>query len=140
MPLSVVELFGYAPEDKSPIAISQRSTSICPFIKSRCIKQFKSGLVSGACTLKPTNSGPVICCPNRLYASEYQVLLDVANDAFGEGMRLCHSAADANGDGNDVVVFGKRWGKELRLPSRLTGGGYFVDWIRAASRTVNARS
>jgi len=35
------------------------------------------------------------------------------------------------GDGRDVVVFGKHWGKELRLPSRISGGGYFVDWILA---------
>ncbi|MGD0814419.1 MAG: hypothetical protein ABSA83_12505 [Verrucomicrobiota bacterium] len=30
-----------------------------------------------------------------------------------------------------MVVFGKHWGKELRLPSRLEGGGYFIDWILA---------
>jgi len=66
-----------------------------------------------------------------MYAQDYQVLLDVAIDAFGGGMRLCHAPSDAMGDGRDVVVFGKHWGKELRLPSRLNGGGYFVDWILA---------
>lgn len=82
-------------------------------------------------TLKPTNAGPVICCPNRMYSQNYQVLLDVAKDAFGEGMRLCRTPSGAKGDGRDVVVFGKHWGKELRLPSWLSGGGYFVDWILA---------
>lgn len=131
MPLSVVELFGYAPEDTSAHAAGVRASSNCPFVGGRCIKQFKSGLVSGACTLKPTNSEPVICCPNRMYAEDYKVLLDVALDAFGTGMRLCRAPSHAAGDGRDVVVFGKHWGKELRLPSRLSGGGYFVDWILA---------
>lgn len=131
MPLSVVELFGYAPDDSSPVAVAARGSTDCPFVGDRCIKQFKSGLISGACTLKPSNSGPVICCPNRMYGSEYKVLLDVANDAFGNGMRLCHAAREAKGDGCDVVVFGKHWGKELRLPSRRKAGGYFVDWILA---------
>lgn len=131
MSLSIVELFGYAPDDNSPTAQAPRKSGQCPFVGGRCIKQFKSGLVSGACTLKPASSGPVICCPNRMYAQDYLVLLEVAVDAFGSGMRLCRKPADAKGDGKDVVVFGKHWGKELRLPSRRKGGGYFVDWILA---------
>jgi len=132
MPLKLIELFGYAPEDKTPAAQSLRSNSSCPFVHGKCIKKFKgSGLVSGACTLKPTESGPVICCPNRMYAEDYKVLLDVAVDAFGPGMRLCKKPADATCDGAHVVVFGKHWGKELRLPSRREGGAYFVDWILA---------
>ena len=131
MPLKLVELFGYSPEDQTEAASVFRKTYNCPFIGGRCIKQFKSGLVSGACTLKPTNSEPVICCPNRLYGDKYKVLLDVAIDAFGPEMRLCHNQSEAVGDGRDVIVFGKHWGKELRLPSRISGGGYFVDWILA---------
>jgi hypothetical protein len=131
MPLKLVELFGYAPEDNSEVAIEQRKSCNCPFIGGGCIKKFKSGLVSGACTLKPTTSEPVICCPNRLYGDAYKVLLDVAVDAFGPDMRLSRTQAESLGDGRDVVVFGKHWGKELRLPSRISGGGYFVDWILA---------
>jgi hypothetical protein len=66
-----------------------------------------------------------------MYADSYRVLLDVARAAFGPSARLCRTNADAKGDGLDVYVFGKRWGKELRLPSRGIGGGYFVDWILA---------
>ncbi|MGC3991540.1 MAG: NotI family restriction endonuclease [Chthoniobacteraceae bacterium] len=131
MSLRVFELFGYAPENESAVAANYRKRSECPFVGEVCIKRFKSGLVSGVCSLKPAKSGPVICCPNRMYAGEYKVLIDVANDAFGDGMRLCRTIADAKGDGKDVVVFGKRWGKELRLPNRGTGGGYFVDWVLA---------
>jgi hypothetical protein len=74
-----------------------------------------------------------------MYAEDYKVLVDVAVDAFGQGMRLCRKPADAICDGADVVVFGKHWGKELRLPNRIKGGGYFVDWILARlgkSRTL----
>lgn len=131
MPLSVVELFGYAPEDTSAAAQSPRATSNCPFVGGRCIKQFKSGLVSGACTLKPTNAGPVICCPNRMYAHDHRVLLEVSVDAFGPGMRLCRTPSERGADGCDVIVFGRHWGKELRLPNRVKGGGYFIDWILA---------
>ena len=131
MPLSIVELFGFAPDDQTPEVAAVRANASCPFVGGKCVKQFKSGLISGACALKPTNSGPVICCPNRMYAEDYKVLLDVARDAFGAGMRLCRTAANAAGDGTAVVVFGKRWGKELRLPNRIKGGGYFVDWILA---------
>lgn len=131
MPLSVIELFGYAPGDNSPAATVLRAEGRCPFVHGQCIKHLRSGLISGACTLKPTNSGPVICCPNRMYAENYKILLEVAIDAFGDGMRLCNKPADAVGDGNDVVVFGRHWGKELRLPNRVKGGGYFIDWILA---------
>jgi len=70
-----------------------------------------------------------------MYAHEYQILLDVAIDAFGPGVRLCRSLSDVHGDGKDIMVFGKRWGKELRLPSRGEGGGYFVDWVLALLNT-----
>jgi len=66
-----------------------------------------------------------------MYAGNYSVLLDVATACFGDGVRLCRSAEDAQRDGKDVQVFGKRWGKELRLPNRGVGGGYFVDWVLA---------
>src|SRR5260221_14317831 len=47
-----------------------------------------------------------------------------------EGYRARNPAKPA------IAVFGKRWGKELRLPSRAKKAGgkvgaYFVDWILA---------
>jgi Restriction endonuclease NotI len=129
--LRVVEFFGFNPQDSSATALGYRSGQKCPFVGGSCIKRFKSGTVSGACTVKPTTTGPVICCPNRMYAENYRVLLDIAQACFGSDVRLCHSTADSQGDGKDVQVFGKRWGKELRLPSRGKGGGYFVDWVLA---------
>jgi hypothetical protein len=46
------------------------------------------GILSGVCSLKPATSGPVICCPVRLYADDYQILRDVSMLAFGEELTL----------------------------------------------------
>lgn len=128
----VFEFFGFSPLDGSDTALAYRQSHECPFVGGLCIKTLrKSGIISGACTIKPVTSGPVICCPNRMYADGYRILLDVAHAAFGPDVRLCRTDADAKCDGQDVYVFGKRWGKELRLPNRGDGGGYFVDWILA---------
>lgn len=131
MSLRLFEFFGFDPLDTSELATRVRAARQCPFVGGTCIKVLKSGLISGACSVKPTMSGPVIICPNRMYAGDYAVLLDIALACFGPGARLCRSSADVQRDGHDVHVFGKRWGKELRLPSRGVGGGYFVDWILA---------
>ena len=131
MSLKLFEFFGFDPLDSSPAAKLVRETRQCPFVGGTCIKVLRSGLISGACSAKPATSGPVIICPNRMYAGDYAVLHDVAVACFGADIRLCHGPADAQRDGNDVQVFGKRWGKELRLPNRGIGGGYFVDWVLA---------
>ncbi len=131
MSLRLVEFFGYRPEDSSEAAKAARKDQMCPFAGSTCIKRFKSGTISGACSVKLTNSSPVICCPVRMYAEGHKVLQDVAEASFGAAARLCRKPSDMVGDGNDVHVFGKKWGKELRLPNRGKGGGYFVDWILA---------
>lgn len=111
----------------------ERKNSTCPFIESKCTKQLRDGTVSGVCSVKLVNSGPIICCPNRLYSQKYTALSDIASAAFGPGIDLI-CASDLGKIQNDrprVVVFGKRWGKELRLPQRGGRGGYFVDWILA---------
>ncbi len=133
MSLRIVEFFGYAPDDQSATAVAARRNKHCPFLEANCTKTLSDGLISGACTLQPATSGPVICCPNRLYAEDYRILSDVATSAFGEGTRLipAQEAARARHDGRNVAVFGKRWGKELRLPQKGGRGAYFVDWILA---------
>lgn len=133
MSLNVHEFFGFSPADNTAEAKEYRQLSSCPFVGGVCSKKFKSGTVSGACSVKQVNGGPVICCPNRMYAGNYQVLQNVAQSCFGGDARLCRTIGEAKGDGFDVHVFGKKWGKELRLPNRSVGGGggYFVDWILA---------
>jgi hypothetical protein len=141
MASNILELFGYSPRDTSPAAKEARRELRCPFLGQTCTKTLSDGTISGMCTLKPMTSGPVICCPVRLYANHYQILKDVAVQAFGGGIELVagidlkryraeHAGSSA------VAVFGKRWGKELRLPSRAKNvggkvGAYFVDWILA---------
>jgi hypothetical protein len=141
MASNITELFGYSPNDQSPAAQKARKSLECPFLGQTCTKTLNDGLISGVCTIKPMTSGPVICCPVRLYANNYQILKDVAVQAFGGGIDLM-TASDVtsyrtNNPGKAAIaVFGKRWGKELRLPSRAKKAGgqvgaYFVDWILA---------
>ena len=133
MALDFTEFFGYAPLDPHREAAAARNREQCPFVGGICIKHFGDSTISGSCVLKPTQSEPVICCPNRMYGNDYLVLQNVAESAFGTGVRLV-SATDLTEkafDGRTVAVFGKRWGKELRLPSRGARGSYFVDWVLA---------
>lgn len=133
MALNIIELFGYRPGDKSDVAEFARKSKMCPFVPEKCIKTFNDGVISGACSLKAVNSGPVICCPRRLYAGEYKILKDVAQTAFGENVNLfsVRNIKKISSQKINIVVFGKRWGKELRLPQRKGSGGYFVDWVLA---------
>jgi hypothetical protein len=141
MASNITELFGYSPYDQSPAAKQSRKSLECPFLRQTCTKTLSDGTISGMCTLKPMTSGPVICCPVRLYANDYQILKDVASQVFGAGLELVIAndvgGYRANNPGKGAIaVFGKRWGKELRLPSRAKKAGgkvgaYFVDWILA---------
>jgi hypothetical protein len=69
------------------------------------------------------------------------VLVDVAKKAFGENVELISGQSarhiHVEPPNAKVAVFGKRWGKELRLPNRGKVGGYFVDWVLAK---LNARN
>lgn len=131
----IIEFFGYAPDDQSHEATTARAEKTCPFLKATCQKTLSDGSVSGACTLKPVKGGPVITCPYRLYAEDYTALADVAEAAFGKGCELhpgpTAARASCEAGKHRIAVFGKRWGKELRLPNRGTSGGYFVDWVLA---------
>lgn len=131
----IIEFFGYGPEDRSESAVAARNKLECPFLYRQCVKTLSDGLISGACTLKPAKAGPVICCPIRLYSDNYEILRDVARASFGPEIPLVSGNAITEQTGECVAVFGKGWGKELRLPSRSKTGGksgaYFVDWVLA---------
>lgn len=135
MASNIIEFFGYDPSDSTEVALSARRGKVCPFIGDLCQKTLNDHSISGACTIKPKTSGPVIICPNRLYASNYSILSDVTKIAFGEEYPLLPGsdarAAAILEQKKKVAVFGKRWGKELRLPNRGRSGGYYVDWVLA---------
>ena len=133
MGLTLTEWFGFDLADDSLRAAEARSREHCPFIDARCTKRFRDNTVSGACSVAQSNNEPVIICPNRLYAEDYRVLSDICEVAFGPGMKLLHPsrARDVTHSGQYVVPFGRRFGKELQLPSASNdgAGGYYVDWI-----------
>ena len=131
MASNIIEFFGRDPRDRSAVAKKNRDNRHCPFLDDQCTKTLSDGEISGVCTLEPMTTGPVICCPIRLYANDYQILSDVAKVAFKRAIPLVA--------GNNipplkecVAVFGKRWGKELRIQNRgKRAGAYFVDWVLA---------
>lgn len=131
----IIEFFGFDPTDNSSEAANARRNKHCPFLNGQCLKTLSDRTISGACTLQPTRGNPVICCPIRLYANDYQILKDVARTAFGLEPSM-HPGAQAKrapvqSDRARVAVFGKQWGGELRLPTRGQTGGYYVDWVLA---------
>lgn len=127
----IVEFFGYSPDDTSNAAVQGRANHLCPFSGRTCTKTLNDGEISGACTLKPATMGPVICCPIRLYSDNYRILGDIVLTAFGSAIPLLPANQIAQRQGECIAVFGKGWGKELRLPNRGRSGGYFVDWVLA---------
>jgi len=88
MASNIVEFFGYNPGDQSAKARKARKSLECPFLGRTSTKTLSDGSISGVCTLKPMTSGPVICCPIRLYADDYRILKDVAAQAFSGGIDL----------------------------------------------------
>jgi hypothetical protein len=107
-------------------------------VDAKCIKP-----KHGACSLEQTAGDPIIICPNRLYANDHAILLDVAVHAFGPGVHLINAPSLKNlksnntVTGNEVVVFGKYFGSELSIPQpklakELIGkGAFFIDYILA---------
>lgn len=141
MPLTITEIFGYAPPDESPTVKEIRTTGTCPFTSKRCIKVFRdSGVVHGTCTVKTPSEEEVICCPKRLYAQQFKILTDVAVEAFGADLRMIppKDVFDTKGEQRRVVAFGSGWGKELRVPkSGDQKGSYSADWILALISEAN---
>lgn len=129
------DFFGYRANDQSNEAVSTAWSKTCPYLKEKCEKTLNDGEISGVCAIKPVKSGPVICCPIRLYADDYKVLSAVTRKAFGDDLELVPgrgaSATAKQRSRSLVAVFGKRWGGELRLPKKGGKGSYFVDWVLA---------
>jgi len=78
----------------------------------------------------------VICCANRLYDGNFQILKQVADKAFDADHRII-SPTEARtlrrqGGllGNEVVAFGRYFGQELPLPKAGgAAGAYYMDWV-----------
>lgn len=132
----ISELFGYRSIDQSNEALSQAKKQICPFLGTQCTKILsRTKTVSGVCSIKQVKSPEgVICCPNRLYANDYEMLRVVSKSAFNKSLNLYSgrmAVKKAIVEKGAVAVFGHGWGGELRLPKRQGTGSYFVDWVLA---------
>ena len=138
MALKIVEFFGFSPFD--PIARQFVESRKCPFVEDRCIKPRH-----GACSIvTPTETKPIICCPNRMYANDFQILKDIAREVFSiecnfigleEARRII---ADSNRTfvGNEVIMFGRYKAGELSLPTpsgqrSSETSKYYIDWVLA---------
>jgi len=135
MALRVIEFFGLSPLDITANKFVQSRR--CPFVDSDCIKPNH-----GACSVQQiTSDQPVICCPNRMYEDNYQILRDIATEVFQSSTLVTPSEVmertrsnDLTGD--EVAVFGRYWGQELPLPrpqksSANAARKYYVDWVLA---------
>ncbi|MEM9939363.1 MAG: NotI family restriction endonuclease [Pseudomonadota bacterium] len=120
MAAEIIEFFGYPPLHPNGVDLSDRHH--CPFVEERCTK------VRGACVIKQVTADPVIICPKRLYAQQFQILKDIAEEAFGVGTDLIDrregQARVSTGkySGNEVVVFGYGHGGELGIPAPSSPG------------------
>ena len=136
MARKIHEFFGFPALESTPESRIIRENELCPFVEGKCIKKIQlddERRICGVCSLKPPTSDPVVTCPQRMYAENYKILHEVADLAFGRPLDLMSSSKvmESSYDNDIVAVFGKGFGKELRLPKRGGTGSYFVDWILA---------
>jgi hypothetical protein len=88
-------------------------------------------MASGLCSASATKAQrAVICCPQRLYANDYQILRNVCSQAFGPAIPLLTNPTSAQIPSEGAAIpFGQRLGRELKVKSR--GSSYSFDWIIA---------
>lgn len=127
IPRSLIEVFGYAPNDITPRARKFWSLSACPFIGRACTKYDHTNTICyGTCAV--SNAGQdVIICPNRLYANNYETIRHVSEDAFGNlpFMLFDEYLKKEIGFLNCVVALGQNSGREVKL-SKMS-----MDWVLA---------
>lgn len=126
-PRSLIEVFGYAPNDITPKARKFWNLSACPFVGRACTKYDHTNTICyGTCAV--SNAGQdVIICPNRLYANNYQTIMHVSEDAFGNipFMLFDEYLKKETGSLNCVVALGQNSGREVKL-SKMS-----MDWVLA---------
>lgn len=123
----LVEVFGYKPDDLTPEVRKLWDLGACPFLNKECIKiNHDRTIIYGTCSVT-SSFGDVIICPNRLYANDYETLLKVSHDAYGEHLpfftfeEFIKSRASCQ---NCVVALGKNSGKEVQVGRSLS-----MDWV-----------
>lgn len=124
---SLIEVFGYAPNDITSEARKFWGLNACPFIGRVCSKYDHTNTICyGTCSV--SNAGQdVIICPNRLYANKYETIRHVSEDAFGKlpFMMFDEYLEKASNSLNCVVALGQNSGREVKL-SKMS-----MDWVLA---------
>jgi len=127
---SLVEVFGHAPTDTTPIARKFWQLNACPFIGKACSKYDHTNTICyGTCSV--TNTGQnVVICPNRLYADGYATIKRVSTEVFGDVQFMLFDeyikeATKPNASLDCVVALGQNSGKEVKL-SKMS-----MDWVLA---------
>jgi len=126
-PRSLIEVFGYAPNDVTAKARKFWGLSACPFMGRACTKYDHTNTICyGTCSV--SNAGQnVIICPNRLYANNYETIRHVSADAFGKlpFMLFDEYLKKENDSLNCVVALGQNSGREVKLKKMS------MDWVLA---------
>lgn len=143
----ITELFGYAPDDLSPVALLAKKSYRCPFVPGKCTKMnHDQSAIYGTCSVsngsKQSNPGEeVVICPKRLYANNYQCLHDVAQivwpsmTSFVVGGTYSDLKGEAQKTEFPVVAFGQNSGGEVQFSSN---GTLSLDWVLQSYRRTDS--
>ncbi|WP_227764398.1 NotI family restriction endonuclease [Zhaonella formicivorans] len=126
------EIFGFAPDDLTPICRNYWNRGVCPFVGSRCTKHnHDKSVIYGVCSVVSGND-EIIICPKRLYAENYKTLKDVSLDAFGyvplylvnevKSLELVKETPN-----EFVIAFGQNSGREIQVGS--SRNKLSMDWV-----------
>lgn len=126
-PRSLIEVFGYAPNDITPKARKFWGLNACPFMGRACTKYDHTNTICyGTCSV--SNAGQdVIICPNRLYANNYETIRHVSAEVFGKlpFMLFDEYLKKESTSLNCIVALGQNSGREVKL-SKMS-----MDWVLA---------
>jgi hypothetical protein len=127
---SILERYGYSPDDASPDADAARAQQKCPFAQTPCDKVTKQRHASGICSIGIPEGLPIICCPRRLLGTRRDVLMDVVEAAFGRPIPLCLPGSGQLGQ-EHIAVFDKAGWSRLRLATEWHKDAYLFDYVLA---------
>ncbi len=126
-PRSLIEVFGYAPNDITSKARKFWSLNACPFMGRACTKYDHTNTICyGTCSVSNARQN-VIICPNRLYANNYETIRQVSTDVFGKlpFMLFDEYLKKESNTLNCIVALGQNSGREVKL-SKMS-----MDWVLA---------
>lgn len=142
----IVELFGFSPDDVSPIALKTWEEKSCPFTGGRCSKtNHDQSLIYGTCSvtngISKSEGAEIIICPKRFYANTHTIFNDVIKQVWPDqsknlvvGGSLADLKKKALTTENPVVAFGQNSGKELQIRSN---GTLSMDWVLQSYKIEN---